>query len=180
MPIRAVLDTDVWVAALLSPKGASAALLMALEARAYQAVWSEPLVQELRRVLEDPEISRRYRLSRVDLQLLGLLIRRHGREVQITGRSGLSDDPGDDKVVETALRGKVAYLVTFNTQHFAIGTAAGYLSKARVEVVKPVGFLRLVREQARPTRRRARRLTRRLTRPRPNPGDASGGAGTAN
>lgn len=166
MPVRAVLDADVWVAALLSPKGASAALLMALEAREYQAVWSEPLVQEVRRVLEDPKLSQRYRLSRLAVQLLGLLIRRHGREVRVTGRSGLSDDPGDDKVVETALRGKAEYLVTFNTRHFATGKAAANLSKARIEVVTPAGFLQLVREQAPLARRRAGRLARRLTRAR--------------
>lgn len=171
MPIRAVLDADVWVASMLSPKGASAALLIALEAGDYVAVWSEQLMQEIRRVLEDPELSKRYRLFRIDVQLLGLLIRRHGREVQITGRPGLSDDPGDNKVVETALCGKAEYLVTFNTRHFATGKAAVHLSKARVEVVKPSSFLRLVQGQSRPTRRKAQPLARRLTRARQDPGD---------
>lgn len=169
MALRAVLDTDVWVAALLSPTGASAVLLTALEAHQYQVAWSEPLLRELREVLEDPDLSRRYRISRLDVHLLGLLIRRYGREVRITGRSGLSDDPGDDKVIETAIRGRAGYLVTFNTRHFAAGKGAANLSKTRVAILRPGEFLRLVREQGVLPRRKTGKVARRLIESRRKP-----------
>lgn len=166
MPERAVLDTDVWVSALLSPSGASAALILALEARQFQAVWSEPLWRELREVLADPELRVRYRISDAEVRLLQAILRRYGRQATIRGRSGLCDDPGDDKVVETALLGKVAYLVSHNTRHFTSGRATAHLAGAGVSVLKPGAFLAILRAQPSPVRRRPGKLAGKLARSR--------------
>lgn len=162
MATRAVLDADVWVAALLSPSGASAELLLALEDRQFQAVWSAPLLREVEEALRDPKIRQRYHVRLLEVRLLVEIAARYGREVTITGRTSLSDDPGDDKIIETALRGKARYLVSFNVRHFSRGRAASHLSRSGVAVLFPAQFLRIVRPLVEPARRRAGKLATRL------------------
>ena len=161
MGTRAVLDADVWVAALLSPSGAAAAVLLSMEARQFQAVWSQPLLTEVQEALGDPRIRQKYRARLFEVQLLPEIVRRLGREVTIRGQTGLSDDPGDDKVVETAIRGKADFVVTFNTRHFAQGRALEHLTRHHITALPPAQFLETLRTFTaahRRTRRRAIRL----------------------
>lgn len=157
MGSRAVLDADVIVSAVLSPHGASFELLLLLEEGAFEAAWSEPLLNEIRRVLEDPKLRAKYLYTDEDVLLAIASIRRYGKRATIQGQTGLADDPGDDKVVETALRSRARFLVTFNTAHFARGKAKAALTKAGVKMLAPADFLQLLRGTPRPSRARRRR-----------------------
>lgn len=55
--IRAVLDTNVLISALLSPSGAPARLLDVWEAGAFELVLSPKLIEELDRTLQRPKLS---------------------------------------------------------------------------------------------------------------------------
>ena len=50
--IRAVLDANVFVSAILSPKGPPAKALTAWNAEKFQLVVSEPILEEIHRVLQ--------------------------------------------------------------------------------------------------------------------------------
>lgn len=163
---RAVLDSDVLVAAVLSPTGASAAILLELEQRAFQLVYSDPMLDEVRATLGDPTLRTRYKVTEPDVTLLLAGIRRYGRKITLKGMTGLSDDPGDDKVVETALKGHAQALVTFNLGHFAKGKASRVLGRARVSVMSPAEFLGRLQAKPAPQRRRAGRALGRMIRRR--------------
>ena len=59
--IRAVLDANVVVSAILSPKGIPAKILAAWRAEEFSVVVSEAIVSEIGRVLRYPKIKKRHR-----------------------------------------------------------------------------------------------------------------------
>ncbi len=54
--MRAVIDTNVWVSALLNPSGHPAQLLDAFRKNSFTLVISRPLLEELARVLTRPRL----------------------------------------------------------------------------------------------------------------------------
>lgn len=56
--MRAVLDANVLISAILSPRGAPARLILAWQAGAFELVVSPALLAELRRALGYPKLSR--------------------------------------------------------------------------------------------------------------------------
>jgi uncharacterized protein len=60
---RVVIDTNVWVSALIKPSGAPAAVVNAFVAGHFQLVVSQPLIDELLEVLARPRIGRRYGIT---------------------------------------------------------------------------------------------------------------------
>ena len=61
--MRAVVDTSVWVSAILNPSGPPARILEALEDGRFSLVVSEPLLTELAEVISRPRLVRRYKLT---------------------------------------------------------------------------------------------------------------------
>ena len=109
--MRAVVDTNVWISALLNPRGAPAQLLAALRSRLFTLIISQPLLDELVEVLSRPRIRHKYRLTEQDIEDL-LATLRAGEMVEVTGTSRIVRDPDDDMVVETALVGRADALVS--------------------------------------------------------------------
>jgi putative PIN family toxin of toxin-antitoxin system len=56
--VRAVLDVNVLISALLSPSGSPAKLLLAWQAGQFELIVSPELVEELRRALAYPKLAR--------------------------------------------------------------------------------------------------------------------------
>ncbi|PTL35658.1 putative toxin-antitoxin system toxin component, PIN family [Candidatus Methylomirabilis limnetica] len=67
---RAVLDANVLVGAILSPKGTPAKVLTAWQAEQFHLVLSEAVLDEIDRVLRYPRIARRHGWSEERLQAL--------------------------------------------------------------------------------------------------------------
>ena len=63
MPAVALLDTNVWVSALINPASTPAGLIRAWLDGRYQVVTSLPLLDELADVLTRPRLSHRYPLA---------------------------------------------------------------------------------------------------------------------
>lgn len=108
---RAVLDPNVLVSALISPFGASAQLLVALRAGAFELVTSPLLLSELSDVL-GREKFRRY-ASEAEVEAYVLLIRRESIVVDDPEPAEpLGEDPDDEYLVALARAGRVEALVT--------------------------------------------------------------------
>lgn len=73
MTVRAVIDTNVWISAVLNPFGLPARIRQAFTAGDFHAVVSEPLLTELVEVLARPRIKDKYGLAAPEkfLTLLG-------------------------------------------------------------------------------------------------------------
>jgi putative PIN family toxin of toxin-antitoxin system len=118
--MRVVLDSDVVVAGVVSPTGASRWLLMAAADRMFELLVSVPLMLEWEAVLKRPEILRAAGGSPDDMdvvldQLAAVCV---PVDLHFLWRPR-SHDPDDDMVLETAINGRADVIATFNTRHLA-------------------------------------------------------------
>ncbi len=117
--MRAVLDTDVMVAAIRSDAGASRRLLVGGLRRWYTLVISVPLVIEYEAVMTRQEHLRASRLSTRDVTAIldAIVVVADHVRLAFLWRP-LLRDPEDDMVLEAAVNGRADLLVTFNQRDF--------------------------------------------------------------
>lgn len=121
---RVVLDTAVFVRALINPKSRSGRLLFEHSDR-YQVIVSKPTARELLEVIHRPELTAKYcSLARINLrQVIDILGR--AEAVGIDTSSSVVCDPKDDIFVATALAGQVDYLVSEDKDLLVLGSTPG-------------------------------------------------------
>ena len=117
--MRLVLDTNVVVAALRSPSGASAALVGQALDRQFTLLLSVPLVLEYEATCSDPNqrIASGLSQSEVETVISALCAVAEPVEGWFLWRPQLRD-PSDEMVLETAVNGRADALVTFNARDF--------------------------------------------------------------
>jgi putative PIN family toxin of toxin-antitoxin system len=100
--VRAVLDANVLISAILSPRGTPARLLLAWQAGAFDLVVSPLLLAEVRRALAYPKLERLVPPADADAFAAWL----GGAAELATDPAGpppvRSDDPGDDYLIALA------------------------------------------------------------------------------
>lgn len=141
MPLRAVIDTNIWVSSLINPFGSPALLRTAFEKGAFHAVISEPLLEELSAVLERPKIREKYEIAGDDILGLLAIIEELANETEVKGEITISRDPDDNVVIETAVRGKAKYLVTGDKDITDDENVLAFLSKHGVTAISLSKFL---------------------------------------
>ena len=112
MPPVAVIDTSVWVSAFLNPGGSPARLVAKGMEGSYSIVGSLSLLQELAEVLSRPRIARVRQTSAQDVELFVAGVASVTRLVDIPGALALCRDPEDNVLLETAMVGGAAYIVS--------------------------------------------------------------------
>ena len=117
--MRIVLDTNVVVAALRSPSGASAALLEHALDRRCTLLLSVPLVLEYEGTCSDPAQRIASGLSEPEVETIMSALCAVAEPVRawFLWRPQLRD-PADEMVLETAVNGGADALVTFNRRDF--------------------------------------------------------------
>jgi putative PIN family toxin of toxin-antitoxin system len=138
--VRLALDSNVLVAALRSPEGASRALLLALRARRVEAVASVNMMIEYEAVLTRHEHLTAAGLTRREI---GAFLDGLARLVipvtpYFLWRPQLTD-PDDEMVLDAAVSGSCDAIVTFNTRHFKPATA-----RFGIDVLTPAQAIRRV------------------------------------
>jgi len=131
--MRYVLDTDVIVAAMRSPSGASAALLLAALDRRFTLVANVPLVIEYEATCSRADHRLAAGLSETEVRLFldGLAALVEPVETHFLWRPRLRD-PADEMVLEAAVNGQASALVTFNLRDYGM-TPKDF----GIEVLKP-------------------------------------------
>jgi putative PIN family toxin of toxin-antitoxin system len=140
MPIPAiVIDTNVLVSGLRSRRGASFRLLSLIGSGRFEINLSVPLVMEYEDVLSRPEVGIPVDRERVGdlLDFLCSVARHH--EIFFLWRPLLAD-PGDDMVLELAVKAGCTLIVTHNRRHFA------GCEKFRIQAMGPGEFLKTIGE----------------------------------
>jgi len=112
MAIVALIDTNVWVSALINPHGFPAKTRDAWLAGRYKIIVSKPLLEELEDVLYRPRIQQRFGVTEAQVEELLLLITEKATPVEISGELHLCRDARDDMVLETAIVGGAQYIVS--------------------------------------------------------------------
>jgi putative PIN family toxin of toxin-antitoxin system len=135
------VDTNVWVSALLNKMGAPARILSAYLAQEIQIISSEPLLQELREVLLRKRFSRKYGITKIDVDSYVELIGERANVVEITGQAFGCSDPDDEMVVETAIVGKAHAVVSGDPDLTEDETIVRLLHKHGVAILDPRRFV---------------------------------------
>lgn len=141
MGINAVIDTNVWISALLNPHGYPALLRASFEAGKFQAVISPPLLEELVDVLQRPRIKDKYRIRPEDIEELVVLIEEKCKTVIIMGEMTVCRDKDDNRVIETAVAGGAQYIVTRDDDLKRDEVVIDFLSRQGICVVTVGNFL---------------------------------------
>ena len=138
---RFVFDTDVIVAAMRSPSGASAALLGAVLDRRLMMLASVPLFFEYEAKCTDPVHWTAAGMSRkqTDIFINGIAALVLPVKTHYLWRPMLRD-PNDEMVLEVAVNGRADAIVTFNLRDY------GAVPKTfNIEVIKPSTAIRRVK-----------------------------------
>jgi putative PIN family toxin of toxin-antitoxin system len=137
-----VLDTDVVVAAMRSPAGASAAILRSIRQGAAALLLSVPLAMEYEAVCQEGEHRLAAGLSQrqVDIFVTAVIAIAEPVETHFLWRPQLRD-PGDEMVLEAAVNGRADALVTFNVRDY--GEAPSHFG---MELLLPRIAIRKIRQ----------------------------------
>jgi putative PIN family toxin of toxin-antitoxin system len=137
-----VLDTDVVVAAMRSPRGASAAILRAARQGRVTLLASVPLALEYEAVVTRAEHRLAAGLTERDAKIFVTAVVAMAEPVttHFLWRPQLRD-PGDEMVLEAAVNGGADALVTFNVRDYGSGPAQfgvrTLLPREAIERIKP-------------------------------------------
>ena len=134
--LLAVLDTNVVVAAALSPDGIPATIVSAATARIFKLCLSDPILEEYGEVLT------RGKFQFPQEIVAGLLadLEATSLNVKPTVSLALTRDPADNKFLECAIAANASFLVTGNSRHFPLRCGS-------VQVITPRAFFALLVEQ---------------------------------
>lgn len=112
MAVVVLVDTNVWISALINPRGSPAHLKNAWLNGDFEIVVSMALLDEIADVLSRPRIRDKYHLKTEDIKEFLRLIAEKSITVTTTGTLHLCRDPDDDLMLETALNGGAKFAVS--------------------------------------------------------------------
>ncbi|HRQ40866.1 MAG TPA: putative toxin-antitoxin system toxin component, PIN family [Chloroflexota bacterium] len=136
--MRAVVDTNVIVRALIMPQGTVGPVLLRLRQGDYTLLYSDSLLEELADVLNRPRIRDKYRLTNNDIQTVLSLILLRGQAVTPDQTITICRDPKDNKFLEVAVAGRADVIVTGDDDLLVLHLFAG------IPIVSPSTFLQML------------------------------------
>ena len=138
--MRVVLDANVLISAVISPRGNPAQILRLWEREEFELVVSLPILEELERVIHYPRIQERYNLSEEYVEQFLQLISANAIMVDPSMELAvIENDPSDNRYLECALAAGASYIVTGDDHLLSLKEYRG------VVILNPAGFLALVK-----------------------------------
>lgn len=124
--IKAVVDTNVLVSGIISPKASPAKIIDLWYKRKFVLVTSKEILKELQKVLSYPKIAKKYHLDKekIDEYMKGFFI--FSELCSPTKKiSVIKDDPGDNKFIEAAITARANFIVSGDRHLLALGEYRG-------------------------------------------------------
>ena len=140
--IRAVVDTNILIRALIKPLGSVGPVLTHLRNDDYTLLYADPLLDELVTKLTLPRIRDKYHLTDDDIETVLSLILLRGEAVVPERRITACRNPQDNILLEVATTGKAEYIVTGDNDLLTLHPFAG------IQIVGPAAFLRALQGPA--------------------------------
>jgi len=139
--IRAVIDTNILIRAIIKPQGTVGPVIAALRSGLFQIVFSKPLLDELTAKLVLPRIQDKYSLADEDIidYLTFLALRAHLIEPDEV--VSVCRDPKDNMVLEAAFSGEAQFIVTGDEDLLVLNPFRD------IEIVAPSVFLGRLQEE---------------------------------
>jgi len=143
--VKAVVDTNIWVSALVAPFGSAAKLIELWKIGKFKLIISELQTSELYEVLSRSQFTTKYRIDEKKVEDLIVSIIENAEHILLE-KSAISccRDPDDDIIIETAIRGKAKYLVTGDKDIINDKTVLSFLSRHGVSVISLSRFLAII------------------------------------
>jgi putative PIN family toxin of toxin-antitoxin system len=110
--IRAVVDTNILIRAMIKTQGSVGPIITALRSRLFTLVLSEPLLEELLATMALPRIRGKYHLTDQDTRDYVAFLSLHSLLVEPPHTLSVCRDESDNKVLEAALAGGADFIVT--------------------------------------------------------------------
>lgn len=142
--IRVVIDTNVWISAFINPLGPPARLIERAQQGEFALVLSDYLIDEIREVCQRERIRRRLRINPGDIDTLLERFRIESITVETAGTLRLCRDPDDDRILETAVTGRVHYLISRDDDLKRDPDLIEHLVTRGVRIVSVARFLELL------------------------------------
>lgn len=138
--IRAVLDANVFISALIRPEGPPGRIFVDLvEQEAFVLVLSVPIVDEIRRTLDDPRVRRYVRLTRPEIAAWLATLQAVAELVEVRPFvSVVASDPADDKYFAAVADGDADFVVSGDRHVLEVGQLG------RVRAITPRAFLEIL------------------------------------
>ena len=136
--IRAVVDTNILVRAVIKPTGSVGPVLQRLRRREYSLLISHATLDELVEVLYRPRLRTKYELSDRVLRATIRLIVLRGELLQPGRRIVACRDPRDDKFLEVAVSGRAQVIVSGDEDLLTLHPFE------RIPIVAPARFLAML------------------------------------
>ena len=137
--IRAVLDANVLVSAIINPTGTPARLIALWRADRFTVVVSDALLREIYEVLHYPKLLVRHAWSEAQMRaFVGELAHYAIRTPGALTLTVIQDDPADNRYLECAVEGGADFLVTGDQLLLNLGAYQG------VTILTPRAFLDLL------------------------------------
>jgi uncharacterized protein len=120
--LKLVLDTNVWVSAMIWG-GSPARIIEAAEKRIVCLITSDEILDEISRTLMRPKLKRSCDLKGISQQQVTEAVLRLSMLVEVKSKIHVvREDPADDKVIECAVDSKADYIVSGDNHLLKIGS----------------------------------------------------------
>ncbi len=110
--MRAVIDTNIIIRAVIKPRGTVGPVLGRLRNGEFTAIYTEAILEEILAKLALPRISKKYEIGDNAVEDLLVLLALRGELVNPSRLVRVCRDPDDDMFIEAALEGKAEWVVT--------------------------------------------------------------------
>lgn len=138
--MRAVVDTNILVRAVIKPLGSVGPVLSQLRDDRYTILYAQTLLAELVDVLNRPRIRDKYGLSDEDIKTVIALILLRGEAVTPQRRITICRDPKDDKFLEVAVAGSAGVIVSSDEDLLVLNPFVS------IPIITPQAFLRMLND----------------------------------
>jgi hypothetical protein len=109
---KVIIDTNLFVSAFLKETAISRSLLNEWKKGSFVLIISEPILEEIVKVLSRPRIMNLTKISKGEIRELANLLIERAEIVKPKRKFYLARDPKDNMFLEAAFAGKADYLVT--------------------------------------------------------------------
>jgi putative PIN family toxin of toxin-antitoxin system len=134
--MQVVLDANVLVNAVISSRGAPAQILRLWEEERFDVLVSQPILEELERVLHYPRIQERYDLPEEDVATFLRFMRSGAIIIEPNvGITVIERDITDNRYLECAVAGGASYIVSGDQHLLELEEFQG------IVILPPAGFL---------------------------------------
>ena len=110
--MKAVIDTNILVRALIKPTGTVDPVITSLRDEKFTLIYSIEILEELADVLSRPRIARKYGISEQDIVRVVRLILTRGEKVVPQQKIEICRDPKDNKFLEASVSGNADVIVS--------------------------------------------------------------------